>query len=631
MEYLNGGSSYQSVPAHRSESRQLIDQTSGDDALQHFEFKTPKEVSAELPYERSLLEPTIVHFGPSNFFRSHFATIIEDTNLDISRRGGVPTDGVAVVSMMSPGVTQSLRNQDHVYTVGEISADDKRSVKAVGSVIDSVFSKENPDKTADLLKGADLVSLTVTFKGYHVQDSSGQIEGTQDNDVVHDASVLKLRLQGNSFGEIGDGSGYRTPMGPIVEELLRRDREGGVMPVLMSLDNTPPFANGTVLRESLKGLVDAFGWQSSGAGENEVYRRGNDAIDRLVILSTVVDRITPQQHQVDREWLQKDHNLFDPLAVIAEQHRSLKYQAIDPHGVLRSQNVRLPDFVHSSHVIRVDDVQAEIDLKSRCLNSLDVVAGQIGTRIGARTVWDFVSNPVMESLEDSVLTTELSRGVQSLPRLYVLGFSDEVRDRRRNKEISAINELSRLNNKGSEKMPARIGAALGAIIDHPEDGKVLTLTYACYLRNIIDGVNEKGEPVKLQDDNPKAVESIQDSFYAGAERALVEAVGEGSEFYKYLKLFPSFSEGLQSGLELLRTDGNHDIADSLEELAQMAGIDAVLKEQKWLFGYGEVSKLPNADNLNFQQQLQGFYVRLGRLPAAEIAKEIVNPVNKHDN
>jgi len=284
MEYLNGGSSYQSVPAHRSESRQLIDQTSGDDALQHFEFKTPKEVSAELPYERSLLEPTIVHFGPSNFFRSHFAIIIEDTNLDISRRGGVPTDGVAVVSMMSPGVTQSLRNQDHVYTVGEISADDKRSVKAVGSVIDSVFSKENPDKTADLLKGADLVSLTVTFKGYHIQDSSGQITGTQDNDVVHDASVLKLRLQGNSFGEIGDGSGYRTPMGPIVEELLRRDREGGVMPVLMSLDNTPPFANGTVLRESLKGLVEAFGWQSSGAGENEVYRRGNDAIDRLVIL-----------------------------------------------------------------------------------------------------------------------------------------------------------------------------------------------------------------------------------------------------------------------------------------------------------------------------------------------------------
>lgn len=237
----------------------------------------------------------------------------------------------------------------------------------------------------------------------------------------------------------------------------------------------------------------------------------------------------------------------------------------------------------------------------------------------------------MASLEDSVLTTELSRSVQSLPRLDVLGFSDEVRERRRNKEISAINDLSRLNNKGSEKMPARVGAALGAIIDHPEDGKVLTLTYACYLRNIIDRVNEKGEPVNLQDDNPKAIESIRESYYGGAERAVVETLGETSEFCKYLKLFPSFSEGFQSGLELLRSSANHDIADSLEEIAQIAGIEAVLKEQKWLFGYGEASRTPNADNESFQQQLQGYYVRLGRLPAAEIAKEIVNPVNRRDN
>jgi len=468
-------------------------------------------VSAELPYDRSLLEPRIVHFGPSNFFRSHFATIIEDTNLDISSRGGIPTDGVAVVSMMSPGVTKSLRDQDHIYTVGEISADDQRVVKPVGSVIDGVYSKENPDKTAELLKGADLVSLTVTFKGYHVEDSNGQIKGARDSDVAHDAEVLKLRLQGKSFSEIDDGSGYGTPMGPIVEELLRRDQEGQGLPVLMSLDNTPPFANGTVLRESLRGLVEEFGSVSSGAGGIEAYRLASAAIDRLVILSTVVDRITPRQDQVDRGWLQRDHNIYDPLAVVSEDHRSLKYQTIDPEGTLRSETVRLPDFVRSSHVKRVDDVQAEIDLKSRCLNSLDVVAGQIGTRIGAKTVWEFVSNPVMASLEDSVLTTELSRGVQSLPRLDVLGFSDEVRERRRNKEISSINELSRLNNKGSEKMPARVGVALGAIIDHTEDGKVLTLTYACYLRNIIDGVNEKGNPVKLQDDNPQAIENIRAS------------------------------------------------------------------------------------------------------------------------
>lgn len=378
MEYLDGGTPYQSVPAHKSESLESINQAVADDALHQFEFKTHKEVSAELPYDRSLLEPTIVHFGPSNFFRSHFATIIEDTNLDISRRGGVPTDGVAVVSMMSPGVTQSLKGQDHVYTVGEISADDQRAVKVVGSVIDSVFSKENPDKTAELMKGADLVSLTVTFKGYHVQDSNGRVVGAQDSDVAHDAAVLKARLQGSQFSEIGDGNGYRTPMGPIVEELLRRDQEGGVLPVLMSLDNTPPFANGTVLRESLKGLLAEFGANGSEDRENDAYRRAHAAVDRVVILSTVVDRITPLQHQVDREWLQRDHNILDPLAVISEGHRSLKYQAIDPQGVLRSENVRLPDFVHSSHVTRVDDVQAEIDLKSRCLNSLDVVAGQIG-------------------------------------------------------------------------------------------------------------------------------------------------------------------------------------------------------------------------------------------------------------
>lgn len=631
MEYLGSGSSKTSVLMPIGTSRHASVEIEAEESLENFAFRTPQEASAELPYDRSLLEPSIVHFGPSNFFRSHFATIIEDTNLDIASRGGVPSDGAAVVSMVSPGGIESLRNQDYLYTTGEIAGNDQRSMKLVGSVVYGVFSPDYPDKTADLLKGADLISLTVTFKGYHVHAPNGQLVSNGDGDVAHDAVVLKSRLQGRSFSEIGDGFGYRTPMGAIVEELLRRDKEGSALPVLMSLDNTPPFSNERVLREALRGIVEEFGAISSGQEDLQSYRRAGDSVERLVILSTVVDRITPQQHQVDRDWLRQDHNIEDALAVISEGHRSLKYQAIDPKGLMRSGDVRLPDFIQSSHVTRVDDVQAALELKSRCLNSLDVVAGQVGTRIGAKSVWDFVSNPVMASLEDVVLANELSRGVQAVPQLDVMGFCEEVRERRHNKEISSINELSRLNNKGSEKMPARIGAALSALIDSPEEANVLTITYACYLRNIIDGVNEKGESVKLQDDNPAAIQAIRDSYYKGAEKALVAMVGEESEFYKHVRSYPTFSEGFASAVDVLRADEKQNIADLLVEVAARGGIQTVLLEQKWLFGCGEGASVLNTDDTGFPERLEEFYFQLGRRSVSNIVKEIVNPVNKEDN
>jgi fructuronate reductase len=587
-----------------------------------------KHASKDPPYNRENLEAKIVHFGPSSFFSAHLATIVEDHNQTVADQGKQPDVGIAVVSMRSSGRVEILSKQDHLFTVGEIGSDSKES-KLIRSVIDSVHSPSNPDKVSAFLEKAEIASLTVTQGGYHVDMNGGVCSLKSCHELVKDLNLLVERLQnGKNFSEIEDGEGYQTVLGPLVEEIAERYIDKRPPLVVMSLDNTPPKPNGEVLRAALFGLAEQVEKQSSSA---ELQGLASFIKNELPILSTVVDRITPGQNTLNKGWHEEQLGFGDQAAILAESHRSLKIQVDDPHGYIAKGIVSIPDFTNVDGVHQIPDVIPHMELKSRCLNSLDVVAGQIGARAGCKTVGEFVKVPEFASLEDAVLITELSRGVAGIENNKLQSYGEEVKGRRNNFEISGVNALSRLNNKGTDKIPNRIGIAISALCREEEAAKILTLTIACYLKNIIEKQDELGSKLALQDDDPLKVERIVTRFHRGGESAIKNTLLEESNTRTYLEGFTTFREGLSTLLEDLKDTPESDKVSKLICLYEKAGISNILKHEPWIFGGGTAPDGQEnmvASSPSFQKMLINYYTDLNEKKVIDIAREIVNPVQQ---
>src|SRR5580693_6450919 len=83
-------------------------------------------------YDRSALQPGVVHIGAGNFHRAHQAVYFDDlANSGISDRWGVTG-----ISLRSPDVTDVLSAQDGLYTVVERGHEGEtaRVVCSIGSV-----------------------------------------------------------------------------------------------------------------------------------------------------------------------------------------------------------------------------------------------------------------------------------------------------------------------------------------------------------------------------------------------------------------------------------------------------------------------------------------------------------------
>jgi mannitol-1-phosphate/altronate dehydrogenase len=537
-------------------------------------------------------------------------------------------------------------------------------------VIDSVYSPGNPQKVAELLKHSNLVTLTITQNGYNVDVTNKPPTLSTTPEVLFDSEVLNQRLAGKSFEEIGEGLGYKTALASIVEELARRFLTKELPPAIMSLDNTPPAPNGEVIRAALIGFAQRVEQQSEQEDGKNSLRGFTGFIESdLPILHTVVDRITPNQDSIDRLWIEEAMEFFDPATIVTEGHRSLIIQVDDPKKYIDRGIVSIPDLTIVEGVCEVPDIRPEMELKSRCLNSLDVVAAQIGTRLGLKTIGQFVTHPVLAALEDRVLATELARGVVSVDRRRADEFAEEVVQRRENLEISGINILSRLNNKGSDKMPNRIGAAIAAVSCAHETEEALTLTFACYLRNIIDKTDENGNELHLQDDAPDRIRDIVQTFNSRGEAivrrelsrnpAILRIIDNGDKLRKteeygnesnfeatnskelHRDFYTSesinsgynFRQGLDNARKLLTDEGYGELGDELVQIYEEAGIRGVLEEQTWLFGQGtdENGMLVKVGEIQtFQRRLIEYYTAMDKHSVIDVALTIANPIKRPD-
>ena len=240
-------------------------------------------------YDRRRLRPSIVHLGVGGFHRAHQAVYLDD----LAAIGGEWGErGVGLLPQDRAGA-EALKAQDGLYTLVVRSADADRA-RIIGSLLEYQFAPDQPEVVLDTLADAStrLVTMTITEGGYNVSETTGQFDA--GNEAVQ--------------ADLQHPHRPTTVFGYLVEALNRR-RQAGIPPFsVLSCDNVQ--GNGHVTRTALVSFA----------------RLRDDALatwieHHVAFPNSMVDRITPQTTDAERELVAREFGIADRWPVVTEPFR----------------------------------------------------------------------------------------------------------------------------------------------------------------------------------------------------------------------------------------------------------------------------------------------------------------------
>ena len=229
-------------------------------------------------YDRSALGGGIVHIGVGGFHRAHQAVYLDElcrqglTEWSITGAGVLPADAA---------MAAALQPQDHLYTL--VTRDARATnVRVIGSIVDYVLASPSIDPLVARLAQPEtrIVSLTITEGGYPVDEATGAFLAPPKDALPPAFEALARALR------------------------ARRDAGLGGFTVL-SCDNI--MGNGDTARTATLGVCAMVEpGLEEWVGQNVAFPNG------------MVDRITPQTADADREFLATEYGLIDRWPVVAE-------------------------------------------------------------------------------------------------------------------------------------------------------------------------------------------------------------------------------------------------------------------------------------------------------------------------
>ena len=382
-------------------------------------------------YDRSALSAGIAHIGVGAFHRCHQAEYTDDLLQQRFDRWGI-----VGVNIRPPTLTDTIGRQGGLYTrlLRSGSAVDAR---VIGSIVSVVDSQDSPSPALDVLASPeiDLVTLTVTEKGYCHRPSTGELDFDAP-DIAHD---------------LANPEAPRSLPGLIVRALEQRRATHGQPLTVMSCDNIP--SNGAILSRVVGALAE---------------RRDNRLAEWIAanaaFPSTMVDRIVPATSQADHDTVEQSLGFRDEAVVAGEPFRQ---------WVIETRFAgRFPrwDLVGASFV---EDVAPFELLKMRVLNAAQSTLAPLGVLARLDYTCDDMADPVLSGfvrrmlLEESVPTLPPVPGIA--PERYVEQSLDRLRNtaiRHRNHQIATDGSqkiVQRLLNPIRERLARGEGAALLAV------------------------------------------------------------------------------------------------------------------------------------------------------------------------
>jgi mannitol-1-phosphate/altronate dehydrogenase len=422
-------------------------------------FNTVTDLWAQQsPYDRKTLNIGIVHFGPSRFFRGHFAYIIHTY---LAQKGIQEQRwGICGVSFKSQHAINALEPQEFLYTSIKRSnyTLNHESAEVIGSISQIIDAKKERDYVLDLMSSPSvhIVSLTVTQKGYYL-DKNLNLD-TTNQEIVHD---------------ICNSSTPTTTIGFITEALrLRRDR--GVAPfTILSCDNLP--RNGETLRRVVLTYADSIN------PDLAAYISQNAAFP-----NTVVDRIVPQEHesQYDR-----------PCQLLQVRDRApITMEPFWQFVVEDNFSSDRPQW-EDMGVIMTKDITPFLYLKSRFLNAVHCFIACLATRAGIEYMHQAVKLPEFRLFIQLMISDIVA--VTPVPRQTCEQYVANVLLRLSNSDLP--DSIERIFSETSRKISNHILPILHDAYSRKVSTKRLILPITAWFLTVRERAIEGGKPYDTKD------------------------------------------------------------------------------------------------------------------------------------
>ena len=388
----------------------------------------------EAAYDRNTVTTGVVHIGVGGFHRAHQAMYHDRLLRAGEREWGICGVGVLDADRRMADV---MRAQRGLYTLVEKPPSGEHRASVIGALTGYLFAPADAEAVIEALAApaTRIASLTITEGGY---EPGGPVFG-------------------------------------LLAEALRRRRDRGTGPLtVMSCDNVP--GNGEVARRAITGFA-----RERDAGLA-------DWIEGAVRFpSSMVDRITPQTTDADREMVRERFGVEDAWPVVCEPY--VQWVLEDDFAAGR------PPYEEAG-VQLVGDVEPYELMKLRLLNAGHQALAYFGRLCGYELVHEAAQDPLFQRFLLGYMDEEATPTLAPVPGVDLHRYKRELVERFANPHVR--DTIARLCAESSDRIPKwllpviRERLAAGGGVDR---AAAVVASWARYA----EGVDERGAPIEVVD------------------------------------------------------------------------------------------------------------------------------------
>ena len=421
--------------------------------------------------EHTKRAPRWVHFGAGNIFRAFPAVLVQRL-----LEAGTMDSGLCVAECYDEEIIgRGFAPFDNLTVAVSLKHDGSVDKRVVGSIAEALAYSSDYARLEDIFTAQSLqiVSMTITEKGYMVRDPEGE---TMEAPVTIIAKICKL--------------------------LYARFQAGALPVAMVSLDNCSH--NGDLLMAGI--LAVAESWAKRGAvGEAFLSYLKDPAL--VSFTWSMIDKITPRPSQDVLEMLKADgldgmevtetaKHTFVSAMVNAEECEYLAIEEHFPNGRPPLADVGVI-FGTRETVDKIEKMKV-----CTCLNPLHTALAIFGCLLSHTRISEEMRDETLKKLVREIGYTEgmpvvVDPGIMSAEK-----FIGEVLEKRFPNPF-VPDTPQRIACDTSKKLPVRFGETLKAYVERGKTDlsflKMIPMVFAGYAR-YLTGIGDNGQPFALSPD-----------------------------------------------------------------------------------------------------------------------------------
>ena len=425
--------------------------------------------------------PSWIHFGAGNIFRGFPAAglqkMLDEGSYD---KGVIVSEGFDYEI-----IEKAYKPYDDLSLLVVLKADGNIEKRVIGSVVESINADASLDEEWERLKeifrkpSLQMVSFTITEKGYSLVDSAGEYLGVVTSDFT---------------------TGYNKPlhlMGKVAALLYERYLNAAKLPIAMvSMDNCSH--NG----DKLFAAVEAYAknWVKNGFMEEGFLAYIRDK-DKLAFPWSMIDKITPRPDDKVKKLLEEDgfedteliitsKNTYTAPFVNAEETEYLVIEDAFPNG--------RPPFERAGFLFTDRETVDKVEKMKvcTCLNPLHTALAIFGCLLSYTTIWEEMRDSELVKLVNKIGYDEGMPVVVNPGVINPMDFIKAVLEVRLPNPFMP-DAPQRIATDTSQKIPIRFGETIKAYRDSDTlkvtDLTFIPLTIAGWCRYMM-GIDDEGNP-----------------------------------------------------------------------------------------------------------------------------------------